>query len=57
VAHIQLEIDADTYESLVKAALAERRPVPWQAEIVLRRALGLPVSGDQPTTPQLQPVR
>ena len=57
MAHIQLEIDADTYESLVKAALAERRPVPWQAEIVLRRALGLPVSGDQPTTPQLQPVR
>lgn len=42
MAQVQLNLDAETYRRLLAAALAERRPVPWQAEVVLRRALGLP---------------
>jgi hypothetical protein len=37
---IQLELDKDTSIKLVERSVAERRPVPWQAEILLRQALG-----------------
>lgn len=39
---LKLEIDSETAERLVASAGAERRPVDWQAEVLLRRALGLP---------------
>ena len=39
---VQLEIDKDTTTKLVELAVAERRPVGWQAEVLLRQALGLP---------------
>jgi hypothetical protein len=42
MARIRLDLDSETYQRLVEVALAERRPVPWQAEIMLRVALGLP---------------
>jgi hypothetical protein len=39
---LKLEPDGETYEELVRQAAAERRPIVWQAEVALRRALGLP---------------
>jgi hypothetical protein len=36
---ITLEIDRQTYRRQVDQATAERRPIAWQAEIELRRAL------------------
>ena len=39
---LKLEVDSETYDRLVEQAVAERRPVVWQAEIAIRRALGLP---------------
>ena len=38
---LKLDLDEQTTEQLVKSAMAERRPIPWQAEILLQRALGL----------------
>jgi len=39
---VQLRIDLDpsTYEALVERAGDERRPIPWQAEHMLKRTLG-----------------
>jgi hypothetical protein len=42
MARLQLELDTETAERLMESAVAERRPVVWQAEVLLRRALGLP---------------
>jgi hypothetical protein len=42
VARLRLDVDTETYQHLVTSAVAERRPIPWQAAILLRRALGLP---------------
>lgn len=39
---IKLDLDRQTAERLMEEALALRRPIAWQAEIILRRALGLP---------------
>ncbi len=39
---IHLELEADARERLIAAAVAERRPISFQAEVLLRRALGLP---------------
>jgi hypothetical protein len=37
---LTLELDAETAEALVRRAVTENRPVAWQAEIELQRALG-----------------
>ena len=42
MARLRLELDSETYLKLLDSALAEKRPVDWQAEVMLRRALGLP---------------
>ena len=39
---VRLDLDNETYESLVALATAERRPVQLQAEVMVRQALGLP---------------
>lgn len=41
---LKLELDGETAEKLVEAAEAERRPTAWEAEVLLRRALGLPLT-------------
>ena len=41
---LKLDLDEDATARLVEQAVVERRPVPWQAEILLRKALGLPFS-------------
>jgi hypothetical protein len=37
---LRLDLDRETYDRLLRQADAERRPVVWQAEVILRRALG-----------------
>jgi hypothetical protein len=39
---LKLELDNETTERLIERAAEERRPVPWQAQVELMRALGLP---------------
>jgi hypothetical protein len=39
---LKLELDEDAAARLVEQAAVERRPVTWQAEVLLRKALGLP---------------
>jgi hypothetical protein len=42
MAMLTLNLDGETFERLLEVALRERRPVPWQAEVLLRQALRLP---------------
>jgi len=39
---IKLDLDPETTERLIQAAISENRPVGLHAEVVIRRALGLP---------------
>ena len=39
---LRLDLDRETYEALASQALAQRRPVILQAEVILRQTLGLP---------------
>ena len=39
--HIRIDLDQETYSALMHKADEERRPLQWQAEVLLRRALGL----------------
>ena len=45
---LRLELDSDTISRLIEQATVERRPVAWHAELLLRRALGLPVRRAEP---------
>lgn len=38
----RLDLDRETYEALASQALAQRRPVILQAEVILCQTLGLP---------------
>jgi hypothetical protein len=38
---IKLAIDAETYDRLSTSAVRDLRPIPWQALVLLREALGL----------------
>lgn len=38
---LKLELDQQTTDRLIEVAVEERRPIGMQAEIILRRALGL----------------
>ena len=43
-----LDIDAETFARLLDLSLRERRPLPSQGSVTLRKALGLPFP--EPTT-------
>lgn len=49
MALVRVDLDTETYQRLMDVALSERRPVPLQAEVVLRRALGLPFPYARPS--------
>jgi len=52
---IRVNLDNETTARLARHAVAERRPIPWQAEVMLRRALGLAAPPDitcSDTTPE-----
>ena len=38
---LRLDLDRETYNALVSLALAQRRPVVYQVEVLLRQTLGL----------------
>ncbi len=52
MARLRIELDRETYSRLVSSALTEKRPVDWQAEVVIRRALGLPFPAVAPQPQQ-----
>jgi hypothetical protein len=39
IARLKLEIPEDRYHQLMEIATAERWPLPWQAEVLLMRAI------------------
>jgi hypothetical protein len=45
---IKIDLDLDSFRRLSELAVEERRPIPWQAEILLLRALAVPVDGEAP---------
>lgn len=45
---LTLKLDEAALERLMAQASAEKRPLAWQAEVLLRRALGLPFPQDRP---------
>lgn len=50
---VRLDLDQSTFDALVEAATAELRPIAWQAEVMLRRVLGIrPRSPDSSLLPQ-----
>jgi hypothetical protein len=58
---LKLDVDPETFTRLVDQAATERRPIVWQAEVTLRRALGLPFPPAEPETlhadPEAVPAR
>jgi hypothetical protein len=38
---LRIDLDAHSFERLAESAFRELRPVNWQAEVLIRRALGL----------------
>jgi hypothetical protein len=49
---LQIELDQGSYTRLIKMAAAQRRPVDWQAEVVLKEALRGETTGE---TCQVEP--
>lgn len=47
---LKLELDPETTERLIESAAHDRRPVAWQAEVILRRGLGF-LNADQTGAP------
>jgi hypothetical protein len=51
---IKISLDQETYSTLSQSAGRDLRPIPWQALVLLRGALGLPFptpATDEPTAP------
>jgi hypothetical protein len=40
---LKIDLDAETTDRLLDSAMRARRPIHWQAEILLRQVLGLPL--------------
>ena len=40
---IRIDLDTDSFHRLAGIAIEERRPIPWQAEVLLIRALAVSV--------------
>ncbi len=56
-----LDIDAETFARLLDLSLQERRPLPSQGSVTLRKALGLPfpepITGPAPSPVAESPTR
>jgi hypothetical protein len=44
---IRVDLDTESFRRLTKMAVEERRPIPWQAEMLLMHALSAPVETHQ----------
>jgi hypothetical protein len=55
---IKICLDDEVSDVLIERAVAEKRPIPWQIEVELRRALGLPFPRTLPTliSPAIPPA-
>lgn len=56
---LRLDLDKETHDRLLEAALREKRPIHWQAEVIMRRALGLPFPSEatgEMETQEYEPV-
>ena len=42
---IKIDLDPDSFRRLTELAVQERRPIPWQAEMLLIRVLAVPIEG------------
>lgn len=51
---IRLSLEQEAFDRLARRAVRDYRPVTWQAEVLLRRALGLPAA---PRSPKISPDR
>jgi hypothetical protein len=36
---LRLDIDQETYDRLIEIAIEEKRPIRWQAEVILAKAV------------------
>ena len=52
MATLKVKLDEDTFSRLAKSAAAERRPLDWQAETLLRRILNVEGAQDRKQTPE-----
>ena len=57
MATLRIDVDQDTLDRLARAAVAERRPIVMHAEVVLRRALGLPFPIGEVNGPDMRESR
>ncbi len=46
---VRLELDQRTFEALIEAAVRERRPIPWHAEVLIQQSLGTRSKHASPT--------
>jgi hypothetical protein len=53
---LRLDLDRETFDALADKAFSERRPVPLQAEVILRQALGLEFPYPNGDTPGPSPL-
>jgi hypothetical protein len=53
---LTLDVDQETYDRLADEAVSERRPIDWQAEVALRRSVGLSSDRQVPVL-QTEPAR
>jgi hypothetical protein len=54
---LRLDIDSESYQRLLELAVMERRPVAWQAEWLLIRAIAERwVPGLRPESPEMEAV-
>jgi hypothetical protein len=44
---IKIDLDPESFRRLTAIAVEERRPIPWQAEVILIRALADPADDPQ----------
>jgi len=49
MARLRIDLDRETFVRLVESAVEEQRPVVWQAEVLLRRALAPLASSPTPS--------
>jgi hypothetical protein len=53
---IPIRLDPQMFDRLAEMAARERRPLTWQAEVMLQRALGLSQPGLPAIAPQELPL-
>lgn len=54
---IRLSLEQEAFDRLARRAVRDYRPVTWQAEVLLRRALGLSAAPRSSKTPPDRPAR